>query len=352
MELSIPGTCELPGLGSAERFSQAIPRVTVIVCTRDRPAELENCLAALEKENYPSFRVLVVDNATGTKARDICRPREITCIHAPGPGVGRAMNVGARAARGDVIAFIDDDAVPEPGWLDALVRDFADPTVAAVTGRIRFMKAQDDSRAMSTEEAPDGQICRPRGSFDKGTRDWFSVACFGGIGDGSNMAFRRNLFTELMAFDERLGRGRVLEGGVEHVAFMSVIARGYRVTHVPDAVVRHPFPATPALWRTRRARQLRTSIAYVMFLWVEFPKNRADLLRFLYRAVLKRILRMATGAPRPVHLSRWRALTAMAGGPLLYWKARREWTAATGNVEALQTSAPDWPKKKPEQVGR
>ena len=56
------------------------------------------------------------------------------------------------------------------------------------------------------------------------------------------MAFRRSVLTSSVRFDERLGRGRLLDSGDEHVAFMSLISDGYRVTHAPDAVVRHPMP--------------------------------------------------------------------------------------------------------------
>ncbi|MBI5912301.1 MAG: glycosyltransferase family 2 protein [Betaproteobacteria bacterium] len=315
----------------ANPFSATQPGVTVIVCTRDRPVQLDQCLESLAQQTCRRFDVLVVDNASAHPAREICRRRGVSYMYEPVPGLTRARNLGARAARGEVVAYIDDDATPEPGWLDALVRDFEDPAVAAVSGRIRYMKAHGDTRTMSNEEASSACTHRPRGSVDKGTPDWFALACFGGIGDGSSMAFRRAVIERSVAFDERLGRGRLLEGGDEHVAFMSLIASGHRITHAPDAVVRHPYPATPALERARRLRDLRNAIANLMFLWGEFPAHHVDIARFLYRAVLKRVAGSVTRLPGSARLPRWLVLKAMLGGCLVYWKARREWTGTRGH---------------------
>ena len=303
------------------------PAVTVIVCTRDRPAHLQSCLDALALQVYSNFDILVVDNASAEPVDEICRARGASCIHEPVPGLTRARNVGAHAACGELIAYIDDDALPEPGWLEALVLEFSDPTVAAVAGRTRYMNARGDSLFMSDEPAADSDGLRPRRSFHRRTQDWFALACFGGIGDGNTMAFRRHAIVKLSGFDERLGRGRVLEGGDEHVAFMSLIAAGYSVNYTPDAAVRHPMPATPALRRDKLKRDLRASIAYVLFLWAEFPAHRGDLARFLGRAMLRRLSNARVSGSGLARLSRPQAMMAVLGGVRTYWKARQEWVA-------------------------
>jgi glycosyltransferase involved in cell wall biosynthesis len=318
---------------------EAQPGVTVVVCTRDRPLQLQACLDALVKQRYPKFHILVVDNACAEPVDEICRIKGVACIHEPVPGLTRARNVGARAARAELIAYIDDDAIPEPQWLEALAREFVDPAVAAVAGKTRYMKALGDTLFMSDEPAPDEIGARPHRSFDKGTQDWFALACFGGIGDGNTMAFRRDVIASSDIFDERLGRGRLLEGGDEHVAFMSLIADGYRVNYAPDAIVRHPTPATPALQRARRFRDLSASIAHVIFLWFEFPAHRGDIIRFLRRAVMKRIAGAKGAQPVSARLSRSAALLAMLGGIGVYWRARREWAAHPAPVARRADSA-------------
>ena len=306
---------------------RSIASVTVIVCTRDRPGLLEECLRALSGQTYPDFEVLVVDNAPSRLVRDICQRWRATWVAAPLPGLTRARNVGARMARGEVIAYIDDDAVAEAGWLAALMEDFGDPGIAAVTGRIRYMKSLGDTREISDQESAEDPP-RPRRSLDARTRGWFATASFGGIGDGGNMAFRRELIASEAPFDERIGRGRLLDSGDEHVVFSALIAQGHRIVHNPDAVVRHPCPPTPALQRARRLSELRSSIAYLLFLWFEFGSHRGDILRFLARAVRKRVAPARDRRSGTASISLARAIAAMLGGLVLYCKATREWTGA------------------------
>ena len=302
-----------------------VPDATVVVCTRDRPNQLEECLDALAAQRHPQIEVLVVDNGASDSVTEICRARGVACIREPIPGLTRARNLGARAARSEIVAYIDDDAIAEPGWLDALAREFVDPTVAAVAGRTRYMKSVGDSLWMTADEAPGEPGRRPHLVFDRGSRGWFALACFGRIGDGNTMAFRRQLLVESVRFDERLGRGRLLDSGDEHVAFMSLISDGYRVVHAPDAVVRHPMTADPMLRRAKRVRDLRASVAYMLFLWLQFPGHRADIARFLGEALRKRVSGSAGAVPAPTALSAAQVLAAVWSGIRVYLQARKEW---------------------------
>lgn len=296
---------------------------TVVVCTRDRPERLLACLNALGRQTCARFDVLVVENGAANGVFDICNRHGVSYLHEPVPGLSRARNAGMLAARGDVVAFIDDDAIPECDWLERLVAAFDDPTVGGATGTIRYMKAYGDSRIMSDDEASDNPAFRPETVFGQHTPRWFTAACFGGVGDGSNMAFRRAVFGRLLKFDERLGRGRLLEGGEDHVILASLIEDGHRVAHIPGAVIRHPAPADAEHRRATQYRNLRTSIAYLIFLLVEFPGHRAEIAGFLARAILKRVTGIARGdADRLPGLL---ALIAIVGGPLVYWRAQKGW---------------------------
>jgi len=299
------------------------PHVTVVVCTRDRPGLLDNCLRSLLLQAYPAFDVLVVDNSESYSAKNLCRLRSVAWVPAPLPGLTIARNLGARAARGEYIAYIDDDAVAEAGWLEALMEGFRDPAVACVTGRVRYMKAVGDTRAISADECEDN-AARPAARFDASQLQDAGFACFGGVGDGGNMAFRRSALVRDVAFDERLGRGRTLDSGDEHVIFASLIARGHRIVHRPAAVVRHPCPPTPELRQERRFVELRSSIAYLAFLWGEFPAHRGEIARFIRRAVARRL---APGGRRS-HLPCARAFRSAMAGIAVYLTARQEWKGA------------------------
>src|SRR5262249_40184507 len=116
------------------------PSATVAVCTRGRPDDLEQCLTSLTHLDYPSLRVLVVDNAPDddaveTLVRTQASPIDYVC--EPRPGLDWARNRAIVEATTDVLAFTDDDAIAEPGWLKALVGPMVeDPGVMVTTGLV------------------------------------------------------------------------------------------------------------------------------------------------------------------------------------------------------------------------
>jgi glycosyltransferase involved in cell wall biosynthesis len=295
---------------------------TVVICTRDRPEALERCLAAVDAVTYPSFEVLVVDNGSPTAgAREIAERWGARCTVEPRAGLSRARNRGAREARGEVVAYLDDDALPEPGWLAGLERELGDPEVMAVAGRIR--PARLETAAECLFEATGGftpnRGCRR--VVDAGTPGWFELTNFGGVGTGANMAFRRSAFDQWAGFDERLGVGAAVPAGEEHHAFFSLVELGYRVVYAPDAVVRHPYPATLAALRARHVATVASSAAYLLHLLLEAPRHRRLALGFALRALRGGGERPAPEAERarfgPWHQSCWAAL----GGALAYgWR--------------------------------
>jgi hypothetical protein len=115
---------------------QPLPTASVVVCTRDRTADLAQCLQGLSRLAAQGHEVIVVDNCPSddsTAQLVACCPA-IRYLHEPRPGAGIARNRGLLAATGEIVAFTDDDAQVDSGWLPALLRNFDDPLVAVVTG--------------------------------------------------------------------------------------------------------------------------------------------------------------------------------------------------------------------------
>ena len=116
------------------------PLFSVIVPTRERPAQLRNCLGALAALDYPRdrFEVVVVDDGSREPPESLVRAfdghLEVTLLAGPRRGPAGARNAGARQAKGDYLAFTDDDCLPQPDWLQAFERRFAPGSVAAVGG--------------------------------------------------------------------------------------------------------------------------------------------------------------------------------------------------------------------------
>lgn len=318
------------------------PSCTVVICTRDRPKLLDSCIAAVYRVGYPGLEVLVVDNApTSDETREVARRWGVRCVVEPVSGLSRARNRGARACGTQIVAFIDDDAIVEPEWLAALAQEFKDPLVMAATGMVIPLKL--DTEAERLCALAENSASNQRRVVDRQTPGWFELASFGGLGNGGNMAFRRHAFDLWPGFDERLGRGTAAHSGEEHYAFLSLIGLGYRVVHTPKAVVRHPFPSTMRDLRSRELKDLAAAMACVTHLFVEEPRHRRALIKYVTEALLGKA-RVWRGQPqhRPRIVPWWRKLFARASGPLLYaWsRVTSKRSVVEGEVFQVHASRP------------
>jgi len=313
---------------SATATGVAALRASVIIPTRDRPAELERCLQALSGLAPAPHEIIVVDSAPAKfPAAEVAARYGARYLREESPGASRARNRGAREASGDIVAYLDDDSLPEAGWLAALLEEFRDPRVAAVTGRILPERAETEAERLFLElGALDcGEQYR---KFDAATPRWFEMANFGGLTGGGNMAFRRSVFGSWPGFDERLGRGAAQDCNEEPHAYLALLDRGYGVVYAPRSVVRHPAPRTPAELRRRYLRDLRGAAAYMTLLGVEHPRHRRAVLRYAWEGLWGKQRewrpRSSQGARRIA--PRWRRMLEGMKGPFLYlrmrWRAR------------------------------
>lgn len=229
----------LDGLSKAGKAGGA-DNLSVIVCTRDRPAMLEQCLASFAAQSSPPGQIVVVDNSTDGNARTLCAGRPgVTYAHEPRPGLSMARNTGLEAARGEFIAFTDDDVELDDDWCGEIVRAFS-PGIDAVTGLV--LPASLDTEAQRAFELQLGgftQRFQPL-VFDGGFLD--ATRLMGPqvwrIGAGANMAFRRASIAALGGFDERLGAGA--SGCSEDSEFWyRILAAGGVCLYEPRAVVFH-----------------------------------------------------------------------------------------------------------------
>jgi cellulose synthase/poly-beta-1,6-N-acetylglucosamine synthase-like glycosyltransferase len=310
---------------STEGFA---PSCSVVVCTRLRPAQLDECLAAVSRQCHPGFDVLVVDNTPGdARTRQVALRWGARYEVEPTPGLSRARNLAARLSWSEVIAYLDDDSIPEPAWLAKIAAEFADPAVMAAVGRVLPTAGRTAVDELFARTGTDGGD--ERRVIDRENPAWFEIANFGGLGIGANMALRRSAFSFWPGFDVRLGRGAPLHGAEEHYAFFSLIERGYRVAYTPHAVVHHPYPGTMAELRTRHLSDFAAVAAYLAFLLAEQPSHR--------RRTLKYILEGLVGRPRPLRTAaglrgvsetrlriapRWREAAAGVAGLVMYARSR------------------------------
>ena len=160
---------------------------TVVICTRDGAHELDRCLQAVARLHYPRFEVLVVENGPpDARTQAVAEWHGARYLNSPRIGLSRARNDGARACRTDLVAYLDDDALPHPDWLCTLAAGFADPLVMAVGGEELRPVAESEMERLAElpPHCTEGKR-RPARTIGLETSDWFGLTNFGGCGCGS-----------------------------------------------------------------------------------------------------------------------------------------------------------------------
>ena len=261
---------------------------SLVVATRYRARQLDTCLSAVAALDDAPAEVIVVDNSEGhPETVRVANERGARYLLASDTGLSGARNAGAQSAKGEIVAFLDDDAVPQEGWLSALCRPFADRAVMAVTGRIMPLELESPAQrrfaAMGWLDLGTERII-----FDRQTVDWFEKANFGGVGLGGNMAFRRSVFETWPGFRESFGLGATLPGGEENYAFFELIRSGHAVAYEPEAIVTHPYPDTFPALRYRQRLLLGQALAYAAILFAEEPEYRGRVVRYALRKAFTR----------------------------------------------------------------
>lgn len=286
-----------------------LPAVAVVICTRNRPDDLNNCLNAISRLNSRPDEILVIDNSEGDSATEReAREHGVRYIVERAAGLSRARNRGLAESSSEVVAFIDDDALPCEDWLEQILAPFVDSQVAAVSGPLT---------APGEPRNPAPAPARFLGNKDP---QWFEMATFGGMGWGANMAVRKAVCSVWKGFDIRLGRGAPLRIAEESHAFASLLALGYRTAYVPAAVVYHPVKP----WDARQ--EAISSFAYWLLLLCEFPGHRLDLIRFLTRRLRGKSITWPRDPQTPGQIisSGWGVrIKAGFAGTLLYLRSRK-----------------------------
>jgi glycosyltransferase involved in cell wall biosynthesis len=261
--------------------------------------------------------VIVVDNSSGdSSVAQLAERFSARYLLEPRGGLSRARNSGARAARGDIVAFTDDDGVPEPAWLRCHADALGDPTLAATTGRVVSLDHGGNAARAYDAVGGDDLGASPF-RVDRNCDQWFDLANFGGVGVGGNLALRRALVLSGWGFREDLGLGnRIL--GEEHYAFFDLIRAGHAIAYVPEAVVRHEPPSDLEAVAFRKRRTLRASSAYLFMLLVEEPGYRRRTLNYAVSALRGRRRAWRGGQSTAPFASRLQKLRAGLAGPGIY----------------------------------
>ncbi len=133
------------------------PRVSVVVCSYNGARTIRDCLEGLKRLAYPDYEVVVVDDGSTDGTASIAREYDCRLIRTENRGLSNARNTGLNAATGEIVAYIDDDAYPDPHWLTYLAAAFLRTSHAGIGGP-NIAPAGDGPIAECVARAPGGPV--------------------------------------------------------------------------------------------------------------------------------------------------------------------------------------------------
>lgn len=215
-----------------------LPSVTVVLCTDGAAGTTMRSVLA---NRYPDFDVVVVSRGAddeGVATVDI-GGRRVTTIAAPGDGLAAARNAGLLAASGEVVAFVDEGAVVDGDWVDAVARAFAAADdVDCVTGLVPSAELRTPAQRWHDAHTPGARTVRRRVfRLDDAVDDLplhpFAAAAYG---TGANLAVRRAAALRIGGFDTAFGPGTSVGGGDDLDLFTRLLFAGSAIAVEPAAI--------------------------------------------------------------------------------------------------------------------
>jgi GT2 family glycosyltransferase len=269
--------------GAATPTTISASETSVVICTRERPQQLKACLESLARQNVKPREILVVDNAPTSDAtrRVVDGMPGIRYLLEPRIGGSFARNTGIRSSSGRILAFTDDDIIVHPRWITRLVAGFRDPRVMAVTGLSLPAELETEAQLLFEKHWSFARGFSPRtfgGEFFHRTRRYGCPVWQ--IGGAGNLAVRREAFSLLGGFDERLGPGAA-GCSEDSELFYRIVAAGWHCCYEPSAVVFHHHRRDQASLNRQLFYYMR---GHVTALLVQFEKHRriGNLRRLLF----------------------------------------------------------------------
>ena len=227
-------------------------RISVVVCTYNRCGSLRDTLQALKRQELPegtSLEVLVVDNNSKDRTPQVVEQEAkdsrwpIRYLFEPRQGQCHARNRGIREAAAEIVAFTDDDVIPEPNWAAALHEAFVRHGADVAGGRI----------APLWLTTPPQQLLHPSlqhfcwgvwALLDRGPEDIVAKTPDRNFLYGGNLAFRKPILEEAGAFRTDLGVQGILPlRGDDTELLERLFTAGKKIVYTPKATVRHKVPA-------------------------------------------------------------------------------------------------------------
>ncbi|HEY9653785.1 MAG TPA: glycosyltransferase family A protein [Coleofasciculaceae cyanobacterium] len=215
-------------------------QIAAIICTHNRDAYLGAAIDSLLAQDCQDFEVIVVDNASSDRTRDVVQERlphpRLTYIYEPVLGLSVARNRGAQETTAPILAYLDDDAVASPQWLKVLLQAYEQNEKLAVAGGKVTLIWPD---GITPPNWISSELAGNLGLYDLG--DTVVLIKQPGLTPrGLNYSIRRTFLEEIGGFDPNLGRkGKNLLSNEELYMTELALKQGWQVAYIPEALAAH-----------------------------------------------------------------------------------------------------------------
>jgi glycosyltransferase involved in cell wall biosynthesis len=272
-------------------IAAALPLVTIAICTKDRPEGVERLLSSLAAQGSglpvgsAGLEILLIDNASSDEQTQelAARRPEIRYVREARPGLNFARNRALQEARGEILAFLDDDVIVDPCWLAGLANAWAENRdAAAFTGQVLPMELETEAQI----------VFEKRGGFRRG----FNRIRYGSVlpgnalypggagifGAGANMAFKTEVLRRMEGFDEALDTGAPVPGGGDLDIFYRIIRAGHTLVYEPRFLVFHQHRREMKDLRLQYRRSWGMGfMCYISKCLKNDPERRVNLIRLI-----------------------------------------------------------------------
>jgi glycosyltransferase involved in cell wall biosynthesis len=223
--------------------------LSIVICTYDRPTDLEKCLESMQKleTGRHKIEILVVDNhpSSGLTLPVVEKFKTVRYETETRPGVSYARNKGLRDSRGEIVAYIDDDVVLPSGWVKRILAPFTDERVMCVSGLVLPLELETESQELFEMYGGLGRGFSPRifdtAFFNQSKRHVVPTWDLGGT---ANVAIRKTVIAQSGMFDETLGPGLPTGVGEDIYMFYQILKFGHICYYEPAAYVWHKHRRT------------------------------------------------------------------------------------------------------------
>ncbi len=325
----------MPDRGDGRTASAVAPlpddvRVSIVIASRDRPADLRECLAAVAAQRTTRVvDVIVVDNhpASGLTPSVVAEFPTVRLVNEPRQGLAYARNAGFLACHGEIAVATDDDVLPPPEWLETLLQPFTDAAVMVVTGNVVAFELQTEAQRLFEAYGGLGRGVTRKVANPHWFRGCRSAVPTWTLGATANAAFRTVLFDDprVGLMDEALGPGMPSGVGEDSYLLYKVLQAGGTIVYEPAAWVWHKHRRDMAALKRQIYGYSTGHVAHHLTTLLRDGDLRAlvNLCVLLPAYHARRVLRWAAGdRTYPLALLALEVRGNLAG-PWALWQSRR-----------------------------